>query len=285
MSKAYLSIDFEDFSYDFKRTYRINADSTIRTNALWRSYEAIENFCQMHMSGLRLTFFCTGIIAVKCPEIIVQISKDGHEIACHYYYHDLACNDRPLVFQENLYRAVDALECASGQKVLGFRAPNFSLSMNDIAHYHVLEKIFIYDSTLSVAKASEIYTFRKVANLHNLSLLPVVHRKILAGLLWKRSGGTFLKLLPVASTLKTMREGKDNGVIPIVYMHPYEFLCDRSFFVPMDEMEGFSLKNKLYWTLRQTQWHVLNNRSVRYKLSQIFKEYEAGGPIQSLFRL
>ena len=66
-------------------------------------------------------------LAEKCPDIVARIAADGHEIACHYFWHDPCRLDPPELFEANLRRAIDALETASGQKTLGFRAPRFSL--------------------------------------------------------------------------------------------------------------------------------------------------------------
>ena len=44
-TKCFLSIDFEDFSHDFKRDRRIDIDGPLREEALWKAYEAIEAFC------------------------------------------------------------------------------------------------------------------------------------------------------------------------------------------------------------------------------------------------
>ena len=74
-------------------------------------------------------------MAEKCPDIVARIAADGHEIACHYFWHDPCRLDPPDLFEANLRRAIDALEAASGQKTLGFRAPRFSLKPEDQAHF------------------------------------------------------------------------------------------------------------------------------------------------------
>ena len=61
--KIYLSIDFEDFSYDFKRKLGLNKNNNINEQALWRSYEIISNFLDTKLDSAKITFFCTGILA------------------------------------------------------------------------------------------------------------------------------------------------------------------------------------------------------------------------------
>ena len=280
--KAYLSIDFEDFSHDLKRWLGVEHDGALRKEALWHAYETIDGFCRADLGGARLTFFCTGIVAEKCPEIVQRIARDGHEVACHYYFHDAVYGDAPAIFEANLRRAIDTLEAASGQKVLGFRAPMFTLRASDHEHYRVLAKHLAYDSSLTVASAAEVEAFRQASRIEGLTLLPVVRRRVVPGLPAMRSGGTFLKLFPLALTLKALREGETAGLLPMVYVHPYEFVADRSFHVPMRELDGLRGRDRLYWSLRQAQWHALRNRSVMPKLRRIFRAYAPGGPMRNL---
>ena len=71
-----------------------------------------------------------------------MISNDGHEIACHYYYHDDVYKEGINNFEENLRKAVFYLKKASNQKISGFRAPKFSVNMNNIEHYKIINKYF-----------------------------------------------------------------------------------------------------------------------------------------------
>ena len=44
----FLSIDFEDFSHDFKRELGVWDTGPLRVDALWRSYEKIDAFLKAH---------------------------------------------------------------------------------------------------------------------------------------------------------------------------------------------------------------------------------------------
>lgn len=283
MPKAYLSIDFEDIAHDFKREFDIPQDGTLRVDALWRAYEAIESFCQTEAGGARLTFFTTGILAARCPEIVARIASDGHEIGCHYYYHDSASGDAPEAFDSNLRRAIGALEDAGGQKVLGFRAPRFSLRQDDVAHFRVLAKLFAYDSSVTVESRAELDAFRAAAGgLDGLALFPVVRQKLVPGLPPLRPGGAYLKLFPASVTLKGLRLAAEAGLVPMLYLHPYEFTADRSFYFPMREMGDLSPRRKLFLWLRQCHCHVVGNRGVPAKLRRILGSCDLGGPMRNL---
>jgi hypothetical protein len=282
MTAAYLSIDFEDIAHDFKREFGVPQDGSLRTEALWRAYEEIEAFCQTRLGGARLTFFTTGIVAERCPGIVARIAADGHEIGCHNHYHDLAHADPPEAFETNLRRAIDALEAASGQRVLGFRAPRFSLRIGDAGHFRVLEKLFAYDSSVTVADAGELDAFRRAVGVRRLALFPVARRKVLPGLPPLRSGGGHLRLFPAPVMRRALAMAAASGLVPMVYLHPYEFVADGSFAFPLREMTGLDARAKALLWLRQKQCHAVGNRLVKRKLGKILAGYEVGGPMRNL---
>ena len=83
----YFSVDFEDFYHDKKRQLgHLNPDTLEKP--LWKSYEKIKKICENLFSNKKITFFSTGILAQKVPDLLSNIAKDGHEIGCHYHYHD-----------------------------------------------------------------------------------------------------------------------------------------------------------------------------------------------------
>lgn len=90
------------------------------------------------------TFFVTGLAAERFPELISEISR-GHEVSCHGYEHErfdrLAVEEQ----QERIQKATEILQKITGTKPLGFRAPNFKLTVQTIA---ILQEIgYVYDSS------------------------------------------------------------------------------------------------------------------------------------------
>jgi len=282
MRKVWLSIDFEDIAHDFKREFGLPHDGSMREEALWRAYGAIDDFCRRDLGAARLTFFTTGILAEKCPDLVARIAADGHEIACHYHWHDMARDDPPALFEANLRRAIDALEAASGQRVLGFRAPRFSLGIGDVAHFAVLERLFAYDSSVTVADAGGLAAFRAAVGVERLVLLPVVRHRVVAGLPPMRSGGAYLKYFPASVTMRGLDLAADAGLAPMLYLHPYEFVSDGSFRFPLAEMTGLGARRKAFLWTRQVHCHVIGNAGVPGKLRAIFRDFEPGGPMRAL---
>ncbi len=275
---AWLSIDFEDIAHDFRREHGIDPDGPVRREALTAAYETIEAFLRRDLGGVRLTFFTTGVVALKHPEIVARIAADGHEVGCHYHFHDPCRLDPPETFEARLGEAVDALEAASGQKVLGFRAPRFSLDPGCAAHFRALERRLAYDSSLSMATAAERDAAARAMGLTRLALLPVAK----SGRPAVRAGGSYLKLFPAGVTLGALDRAEAGGLAPLAYLHPYEFVADGSFRVAMRDMAGMGRGRRLYWALRQAQWHWVGNRSVAGKLRAIARIWRLGGPMRDL---
>ena len=282
MRPAWLSIDFEDIAHDFRREHGIDLDGPMRADALAAAYAAIETCLRRDHGGLRVTFFTTGILAEKCPGLVARIAADGHEIACHYHWHDPARADPAERFAANLDRALDALGAAAVARVLGFRAPRFSLSPADGAHFRALEARLAYDSSLTVADAAGLAAARTALGVTRLALLPVAKVPVAPLLPPVRSGGSYLKLFPGAVTLAAMARTAAAGLPPQVYLHPYEFVADGAFRVAMRDMGGMAAHRRLYWALRQAQWHDVGNRSVAAKLRRIAARWRFAGPMRAL---
>lgn len=78
--------------------------------------------------GVRGTFFVLGWVAEREPALIRDIAARGHEVASHGYGHDLVYGQSPEVFRTDIRRAKHLLEDITGQRVLGYRAPSFSIT-------------------------------------------------------------------------------------------------------------------------------------------------------------
>jgi len=111
--KIFLTIDFEDLYFDYKRSLKIKENKEFKEKALWESYQFISTRLELIKKNLKITFFCTGILANKFPDLIKRISRDGHEIACHYFYHDYANKDKINNFEENINFALESLSACA----------------------------------------------------------------------------------------------------------------------------------------------------------------------------
>lgn len=110
--------------------------------------------------NIRSTFFFTGYIAQKFPEIVKMILPYGHEVGCHGMYHDpnLAFDVLSLEEQKKyLLQAKNILEDISGQPVISFRAP--ALRVNKHTPKALKETGFLIDSSVASQRMDFFLSF------------------------------------------------------------------------------------------------------------------------------
>lgn len=109
---------------------------------------------------VKSTFFFTGYIAEKFPEIVKMIQYDGHEVGCHGYTHfsETAFDVLDLETQvQHLSKAKTILEDISGEEVISFRAP--ALRVNEYT-VEALEKTgFKIDSSVAPQRGDIFFSF------------------------------------------------------------------------------------------------------------------------------
>lgn len=77
---------------------------------------------------LKATFFCVGKLAEDFPEVIRSIASRGHEVGCHSNEHTWLTAMDEKVLRDDTLNALKALEDVSGQRVISYRAPAFSIT-------------------------------------------------------------------------------------------------------------------------------------------------------------
>lgn len=280
-----LSVDFEDFLHDLQRALGVSRPRQA-PDSLWKAYVGIEEFARRHLHGGRVTFFTTGQVAREYPDIVRQIASDGHEIACHYYEHEQIWHQTRATFRENLKRAVEQLATISGQTVKGFRAPDFSIDRRcEEWAYEELSQFFVYDSSYVTrdrqAPSGGPPSFRFADRV--LFEAPIFAQQALPGLEIRVIGGSFLRLLPLQVVRRLLRRAHAKGFLPHVYVHPYDLLHDYEQWSTGSDLAELTQRARIYWCLRQHQWHSIGNRSVFRKLKCIYQEFAHPGTLASLF--
>ncbi len=94
------------------------------------------------------TFFVLGEVAAQHPAMVKRMARLGHEIACHGQAHELVSSQDPARFRADVRQAKAVLESLIGDRVLGYRAPSFSIGPEQAWAYDILlEEGFEYDSS------------------------------------------------------------------------------------------------------------------------------------------
>lgn len=152
--KLLLGIDVEDWFQveNLKEVIKIDSWSS-RESRIEKNIELILTL--LSTGNNKATFFIVGWIAEKFPLLVKKIQKEGHEIACHGYNHFSSgeLNDEELY--SDIKKSKDILEDITGDRIQGFRAPNFSIS--DKLVKILTELRFSYDSSLCNANILRQY--------------------------------------------------------------------------------------------------------------------------------
>lgn len=97
----------------------------------------------------KATFFTLGWIAERYPAMVKHIVSNGHELASHGWAHQRVSDQEPREFLDDIVRSKALLEDISGQKILGYRAPSFSIGSNTLWALDLLEEAgYRYSSSI-----------------------------------------------------------------------------------------------------------------------------------------
>jgi len=197
-------------------------------SAEWRVRSNTEKLLSLFAEyKVRATFFVLGCVAEAIPGLVGQIAEQGHEIASHGYSHRMVTELDPGRFRDELRLTREILERHSGQKTIGFRAPQWSLSSAMPWAYEILhDEGYRYDSSCNPLPfvgnpAGPRIPYR--VNVKGGSLWeipPMVTRSLFGNL--PTGGGWGLRIFPRRFIRKTIREMNCAGAPAVLFLHPRE---------------------------------------------------------------
>jgi len=178
---------------------------------------------------VRATFFTLGWIAQRYPQAIRRIAEAGHEVASHGYDHARVFTLDAGKFAEDIRKTREILEDATGQRVVGYRAPSFSIDPRSLWAFDVLaEQGYKYSSSVAPVvhdhygwREAPRFAFRPLAG-SDLIEIPVTtalfgSRRLAAG------GGGFFRVLPYGFSRWAIAQVNREDERPAVfYFHPWE---------------------------------------------------------------
>lgn len=145
MIKNIMSVDLEDYYCDlpFSSWNKYESRVVEATRTILRLFDKYK---------VQATFFTLGYIAEKHPELIEEVKSKGHEISSHGYSHTDLRKMTKESFESDLVKSLEILQKISGEKVLGFRAPFFSIDKNNFWAFDIMKKYLRYDSSVFPVK-------------------------------------------------------------------------------------------------------------------------------------
>ncbi len=175
--------------------------------------------------GVVGSVFVVGEVVRDHPALVKEIADQGHELGLHGWRHTPITELAPEVFREETTRGKELLSELTGQDVVGFRAPTFSLVPETVWATEVLVELgFTYSSSILPAW-SPLFGFpglprRPFTWPSGLAELPAPILKV-GPLGLPVVGGTYLRVLPWPIIRLGLRD-KPLGAVPFTYCHPYD---------------------------------------------------------------
>jgi polysaccharide deacetylase family protein (PEP-CTERM system associated) len=143
-----LTVDVEDY-------FHAHALSSAIKSCDWDSCECFVEESTMRLLsildeyGTKASFFVLGWVAERYPFIVKEIIRRGHEVASHGYQHTLMNKQGKEEFRSEIRRSRILLEELAGERIIGFRAPCFSIRSSNLWALGILRKEgFLYDSSI-----------------------------------------------------------------------------------------------------------------------------------------
>jgi len=140
-----MSVDLEEYFSDLHHSTWDNYESRLEKTAKI----LLELFDKYKITA---TFFTLGYVAEKHPELIEKIISKGHEIASHGYWHNNIKQMTAETFEDDLLKSFSSIEKISKEKVIGFRAPWFSVDRKNNWVFEIMKKHLKYDSSIFPVK-------------------------------------------------------------------------------------------------------------------------------------
>jgi polysaccharide deacetylase family protein (PEP-CTERM system associated) len=180
---------------------------------------------------VRATFFVLGYVAERTPEVVRMIHGEGHEIASHGYGHIQVYKQTKDEFLQDLLRSKGLIESMTGDKVTGYRAPQWSICKGERDSYWALDLLaqngFLYDSSVAPLRFIGIpeapNTPYMVSTPHGeiREYPPLVMSSLLGNL--PIGGGWGLRIFPYRNIRKTIIEHNRAGNPVVIFCHPSDF--------------------------------------------------------------
>jgi peptidoglycan-N-acetylglucosamine deacetylase len=174
------------------------------------------------------TFFVLGSVAEEDPALVPRIAAAGHEIASHGFSHRLVTKMTPDQFRDEVRRTGDILTAQSGVRPIGFRAPQWSLSIRATPWAPVIlqEEGYRYDSSCNPLpfigdRDGLRYPFMIGTPAGPLLEVPPMVTPTLLGNL-PTGGGWGFRFFPPAMIGGTVKQLNRAGFPAVVYLHPRE---------------------------------------------------------------
>lgn len=223
------------FTVDLEEYFQVSAFEGVAPRDRWDSYpsrvaDSVDRLLDLlSRHGAVATFFTLGWIADRHPGLVKRVAAAGHEIASHGWWHRRVTTITRDEFRADVHDSRRILEDLTGQEVVGYRAPSFSIVPGtEWAFDILLEEGYRFDSSLfpihrpGYGYAGADHRPHRIERASGVLLeLPPATTTML-GVRLPAAGGGWFRQLPFALTRRAFREHTLEGVPAVFYVHPWE---------------------------------------------------------------
>ena len=178
---------------------------------------------------VKATFFALGWVADEMPEVLREITARGHEVASKGYLHRTIHEMTPGEFRDDVIRSREAIERATGTRVVGYRIARGHIGPDDLWALDILaEEGFAYDSSFyprlrSIADERwRRFPFRHQHAGSDITEFPLATWQW-HGWSFPVAGGAYLRQLPHTMISHALEQWHRRYSVPMVmYFHVWE---------------------------------------------------------------
>lgn len=233
--KNILTVDVEDWYHicDIEHILPRSAWGQCESRVLFNLEKILALFGRFKVKA---TFFVLGYVAERTPEAVTMIQREDHEIASHGYDHFQVYQQTEEEFLRDLLRSKSLIEGMTGEKVVGYRAPQWSIcegARNSRWALNLLaQNGFLYDSSITPLRFIGIPNAPKtpytISTPHGeiKEYPPLVLPSLLGNL--PIGGGWGLRLFSYRSIRRRIEELNRQGHPGLISLHPSDFDAFRS---------------------------------------------------------
>lgn len=266
--KNALTVDVEDWFHVslFRKKIRRDEWDQLASTVVQNTCRVLNIFAE---KNVKATFFVLGWVAERYPEIVVAIKEQGHEVASHGYGHQIIYEQTHKEFAADVEKSLLILENITGERVLGYRAPSYSITRASMWAWQTLADLgLIYDSSIFPVK-HDLYGIpdapRFPFEIRFVNQTRLIEFPLSTVVLMKKNvpmaGGGYLRLYPYWFIQKSVRRINAEGRPAIIYLHPWEVDAD----LPRVEAGWF-----------KTMRHYGNLALMEHRLRRLLEEFSFG---------
>ena len=262
--KQALTVDVEDYFHvsAFEKAIDKADWNNLELRVEANTYRLLELFEQKQA---KCTFFTLGWVAERCPNLIKAIVDQGHELASHGFAHQRATEMTPEQFLADVSKSKHVLEDTSGQAIIGYRAPSFSINDSNTWVYETLAELGFEYSSSTYPIEHDLYgvpnwprfKYQRAEGIIEIPVPTVRKNERNTGI----GGGGYFRLYPYWLSKRRIDNYLNTEQQPYsFYFHPWEIDPEQP------RVAGASIKSRLR--------HYLNLSRMEGKVERLLEDYQ-----------